>query len=69
MWSEISIGGRTDRHIIRNGILIKRDSVFGDYFVLMHDNVGPHRSHLVQNMPETETIPTCTYKLILVEHV
>ncbi|GFV35785.1 transposable element Tcb2 transposase [Trichonephila clavipes] len=65
----ISIGGRTDLHIIRNGTLkgqryadkILRPHVIytgaiGDSFVFQDDNARPHRARLVENMLEAETI-------------
>ncbi|GFT26201.1 transposable element Tcb2 transposase [Trichonephila clavipes] len=70
VWGGISIGGRTDLHIIRNGPLtgrryadeILRPSVIpyagaiGDSFVFQDDNAQPHRARLVENMLEAETI-------------
>ncbi|GFT01131.1 transposable element Tcb2 transposase [Trichonephila clavipes] len=66
----ISIGGRTDLHIIRNGTLTGRryaDEILrphvipyagaiGDSFVFQDDNARPHRARLVENMLEAETI-------------
>ncbi|GFV23051.1 transposable element Tcb2 transposase [Trichonephila clavipes] len=66
----ISIGGRTDLHIIRNGTLTSRryaDEILrphvipyagaiGDSFVFQDDNARPHRARLVENMLEAETI-------------
>ncbi|GFV89159.1 transposable element Tcb2 transposase [Trichonephila clavipes] len=66
VWGGISIGGRTDLHIIRNGTLTGRryaDEILrphvipyagaiGDYFVFQDDNVRPHRARLVENMLE-----------------
>ncbi|GFY23193.1 transposable element Tcb1 transposase [Trichonephila clavipes] len=66
----ISIGGRTDLHIIRNGTLMGRwyaDEILrphvipyaeaiGDSFVFQDDNARPHRARLVENMLEAETI-------------
>ncbi|GFV98431.1 transposable element Tcb2 transposase [Trichonephila clavipes] len=70
VWGGISIGGRTDLYIIRNGTLTGRryaDEIFrphgipyagaiGDYFVFHDDNARPHRARLVENMLEAETI-------------
>ncbi|GFU15162.1 transposable element Tcb2 transposase [Trichonephila clavipes] len=70
VWGGISIGGRTDLHIIRNGTLTGRryaDKILrphvipyagaiGDSFVFQDDNARPHRSRLVENMLEAETI-------------
>ncbi|GFX69842.1 transposable element Tcb2 transposase [Trichonephila clavipes] len=70
VWGGISIGGRTDLHIIRNGTLtgrryageILRPHVIpyaiaiGDSFVFQDDNARPHRARLVENMLEAETI-------------
>ncbi|GFY23727.1 transposable element Tcb2 transposase [Trichonephila clavipes] len=70
VWSGISIGGRTDLHIIRNGTLTGRryaDEILrphvipyagaiGDSFVFQDDNARPHRARLVENMLEAETI-------------
>ncbi|GFV81487.1 transposable element Tcb2 transposase [Trichonephila clavipes] len=70
VWGGISIGGRTDLHIIRNGTLTGRryaDEILrphvipyagaiGDSFVFQDDNARPHRAHLVENMLEAETI-------------
>ncbi|GFX86553.1 integrase catalytic domain-containing protein [Trichonephila clavipes] len=70
VWGGISIGGRTDLHIIRNGTLTDRryaDEILrphvipyagaiGDSFVFQDDNARPHRAHLVENMLEAETI-------------
>ncbi|GFS86480.1 transposable element Tcb2 transposase [Trichonephila clavipes] len=66
----ISIGGRTDLHIIRNGTLTGRryaDEILRphvipyagairDSFVFQDDNGRPHRARLVENMLEAETI-------------
>ncbi|GFV15828.1 transposable element Tcb1 transposase [Trichonephila clavipes] len=66
----ISIGGRTDLHIIRNGTLTGRryaDEILrphvipyagaiGDSFVFQDDNARPHIVSLVVNMLEAETI-------------
>ncbi|GFW66149.1 transposable element Tcb2 transposase [Trichonephila clavipes] len=66
----ISIGGRTDLHIIRNGTLTGRmyaDEILrphvipyagaiGDSFVFQDVNARPHRARLVENMLEAETI-------------
>ncbi|GFU85972.1 transposable element Tcb2 transposase [Trichonephila clavipes] len=67
VWGGISIGGRTDLHIIRNGTLTGRryaDEILrphyagaiGDSFVFQDDNARPHRARLVENMLEAETI-------------
>lgn len=70
VWGGISIGGRTDLHIIRNGTLTARRyadeilrphvipyaAAIGDSFVLQDDNARPHRARLVENMLEAETI-------------
>ncbi|GFV29044.1 transposable element Tcb2 transposase [Trichonephila clavipes] len=70
VWGGISIGGRTDLHIIRNGTLTGRryaDEILrphvipyagaiGDSFVFQDDNARPHRAGLVENMLEAETI-------------
>ncbi|GFW34907.1 transposable element Tcb1 transposase [Trichonephila clavipes] len=70
VWGGISIGGRTDLHIIRNGTLkgrryadeILRPHVIpyvgaiGDSFVFQDDNARPHRARLVENMLEAGTI-------------
>ncbi|GFV80633.1 transposable element Tcb2 transposase [Trichonephila clavipes] len=70
VWGGISIGGRTDLHIIRNGTLTSRryaDEILrphvipyagaiGDSFVFQDDNARPHRARLVENMLEAETI-------------
>ncbi|GFV16316.1 transposable element Tcb2 transposase [Trichonephila clavipes] len=70
VWGGISIGGRTDLHIIRNGTLTVRryaDEILrpyvipyavaiGDFFVFQDDNARPHRARLVENMLEAETI-------------
>ncbi|GFX36595.1 transposable element Tcb2 transposase [Trichonephila clavipes] len=70
VWGGISIGGRTDVHIIRNGTLTGRryaDEILrphvipyagaiGDSFVFQDDNARPHRARLVENMLEAETI-------------
>ncbi|GFW69306.1 transposable element Tcb2 transposase [Trichonephila clavipes] len=67
VWGGISIGGRTDLHIIRNGTLTGRryaDEIhrphvipyagaIGDSFVFQDDNARPHRARLVENMLET----------------
>ncbi|GFW27729.1 transposable element Tcb2 transposase [Trichonephila clavipes] len=66
VWGGISIGGRTDLHIIRNGTLMGRryaDEILrphvipyagaiGDSFVFQDDNARPHRARLVENMLE-----------------
>ncbi|GFX52962.1 transposable element Tcb1 transposase [Trichonephila clavipes] len=70
VWSRISIGGRTDLHIIRNGTLTGRryaDEILRphvipyagairDSFVFQDDNARPHRARLVENRLEAETI-------------
>ncbi|GFU42537.1 transposable element Tcb2 transposase [Trichonephila clavipes] len=70
VWAGISIGGRTDLHIIRNGTLTGRryadeilrphvipyTGAIGDSFVFQDDNALPHRVRLVENMPGAETI-------------
>ncbi|GFW39397.1 transposable element Tcb2 transposase [Trichonephila clavipes] len=70
VWGGISIGGRTDLHIIRNGTLTGRryaDEILrphvipyagaiGDSFVFQDDNARPHRARLVENMLEAETM-------------
>ncbi|GFV29054.1 transposable element Tcb2 transposase [Trichonephila clavipes] len=70
VWGVISIGGRTDLHIIRNGTLTGRryaDEILrpyvipyagaiGDSFVFQDDNAQPHRARLIENMIEAETI-------------
>ncbi|GFX31009.1 putative DD41D transposase [Trichonephila clavipes] len=70
VWGGISIGGRTDLHIIWNGTLTGRryaDEILrphvipyagaiGDSFVFQNDNARPHRARLVENMLEAETI-------------
>ncbi|GFX83581.1 transposable element Tcb2 transposase [Trichonephila clavipes] len=70
VWGGISIGGRTDLHIIWNGTLTGRryaDEILrphvipyagaiGDSFVFQDENARPHRARLVENMLEAETI-------------
>ncbi|GFW28331.1 transposable element Tcb2 transposase [Trichonephila clavipes] len=70
VWGGISIGGRTDLHVIRNGTLTGRryaDEILrphvipyagaiGDSFAFQDDNARPHRARLVENMLEAETI-------------
>ncbi|GFV30791.1 transposable element Tcb2 transposase [Trichonephila clavipes] len=70
VWGGISIGGRTDLHIIGNGTLTRQryaDEILrphvipyagaiGDSFVFQDDNARPHRARLVENMLEAETI-------------
>ncbi|GFV75627.1 transposable element Tcb2 transposase [Trichonephila clavipes] len=70
VWSGISIGGRTDLHIIRNGTLkvrryadeilrphvIPYAGAIGDSFVFQDDNARPHRARLVESMLEAGTI-------------
>ncbi|GFX57255.1 transposable element Tcb2 transposase [Trichonephila clavipes] len=70
IWGGISIGGRTDLHIIRNGTLTGRrytDEILrpdvipyagaiGDSFVFLDDNARPYRARLLENMLEAETI-------------
>ncbi|GFU50751.1 transposable element Tcb2 transposase [Trichonephila clavipes] len=66
VWGGISIGGRTDMHMIRNGTLTGRryaDEILrlhvipyagaiGDSFVFQNDNTRPNRARLVENMLE-----------------
>ncbi|GFW09874.1 transposable element Tcb2 transposase [Trichonephila clavipes] len=70
VWGRISIGGRTDLHIIRNGTLTGRryadeilrphvipyTGAIGNSFVFQDDNARPHSGRLVENMLEAETI-------------
>ncbi|GFX98110.1 transposable element Tcb2 transposase [Trichonephila clavipes] len=70
VWGGVSIGGRTDLHIIRNDTLTGRryaDEILrphvipyagaiGDSFVFQDDNARAHRARLVENMLEAETI-------------
>ncbi|GFX34192.1 transposable element Tcb2 transposase [Trichonephila clavipes] len=70
VWGGISIGGRTDLHIIWNGTLTGRryadeilrphvipyTGAIGDSIVFQDDNARPHRARLVENMLEAETI-------------
>jgi len=70
VWDGISIGGRTDLHIIRNGTLTARmnadellrlyvipyAAAIGDSFVFQHDNARLHTAHLVEKMLEAETM-------------
>ncbi|GFW55916.1 transposable element Tcb2 transposase [Trichonephila clavipes] len=70
VWCGISIGGRTDLHIIRNGTLTGRRyaneilrphvipyaGAIGDSFAFQDANTRPHRARLVENMLEAETI-------------
>ncbi|GFT06986.1 uncharacterized protein TNCV_1415421 [Trichonephila clavipes] len=70
VWGGISVGGRTDLHIIRNGTLTGRRyaheilrphvipyaGAIGDFFVFQDDNARPHRARLMENMLEAETI-------------
>ncbi|GFV39578.1 transposable element Tcb2 transposase [Trichonephila clavipes] len=70
VWGGISIGGRTDLHIIRNGTLTSRRyademlrphvipyaGAIVDSFVFQDDNTRPHRAPLVENMLAAETI-------------
>ena len=70
VWAGISIGGRTELHIIRNGSLTAlryRDEILqplvrlyagaiGDSFLFMDDNARPHRARLVDEMLEAEGI-------------
>ncbi|GFU32539.1 transposable element Tcb2 transposase [Trichonephila clavipes] len=84
VWGGISIGGRTDLHIIQNGTLTGRryaDEILrpyagaiGDSFVFQDDNARPHRVRLVENMLEAETIQrmewsACSPDLNPIEHV
>ncbi|GFT92175.1 hypothetical protein TNCV_1973061 [Trichonephila clavipes] len=69
-WVGISIGGRADLHIIRNGnfmaqryaneILGPRALPYvvaiGDFCLLMQNNAKPHTTSLVKNFLEAETI-------------
>ncbi|GFW00588.1 cubilin [Trichonephila clavipes] len=66
VWGGISIGGRTDLHMIRNGTLtgqryadeilrlhvIPYAGAIGDSFVFQDDNTRPNRARLVENMLE-----------------
>ncbi|GFX93434.1 transposable element Tcb2 transposase [Trichonephila clavipes] len=66
----ISLGGRTDLHIIRNGTLTGRryadeilrphvipyTGAIGDSFVFQDDNARPYSARLVESMLEAETI-------------
>ena len=70
VWGLISIGGRTDLHIIQNGTFTARRyademlqphvipyaGAIGDSFVFQDDNARPHRARLVENMLEVETM-------------
>ncbi|GFX88457.1 transposable element Tc1 transposase [Trichonephila clavipes] len=70
VWGGISIGRRTDLHIIRNGTLTGRryaDEILRphvipyavaieDSFVFQDDKARPHGPRLVENMLEAETI-------------
>ncbi|GFV92979.1 transposable element Tcb2 transposase [Trichonephila clavipes] len=70
VWGGISIGERTDLHIIRNGTLMGRrysDEILrphvipfagaiGDSLVFQDDIARPHRARLGENMLEAETI-------------
>ena len=70
VWGRISIEGRTDLHIIRNGTLMARSytdeilrshvipysAIIGDSFIFQHDNSRPHTAHLVEDMLDAETI-------------
>ena len=63
VYAGISIDGRTDLHIIRNGaltgqryrdeilrpIVVSYAAAIGDDFMLMDDNCRPHRAHLVDD--------------------
>ncbi|GFX35211.1 transposable element Tcb2 transposase [Trichonephila clavipes] len=88
VWGGISIGGRTDLHIIRNGTftgqryadkilqphVIPYAGAIGDSFVFQDDNARPHRTRLVENMLDAETIqrmewPACSLDLNPIEHV
>ncbi|GFX54419.1 transposable element Tcb2 transposase [Trichonephila clavipes] len=88
VWGGISIGGRTDLHIIRNGTLTGRRYAYkilrphvipyagsiGDSFVFQDDNARPHRSRMVENMLEAETIQrrewtACSPDLNPIKHV
>ncbi|GFV36284.1 transposable element Tcb2 transposase [Trichonephila clavipes] len=70
VWGGISIGGRTDLQIIRNGTLTGRryadeilrphvihyGGAIGESFVFQDDNARPHRARLVENLLEAKTI-------------
>ncbi|GFV58604.1 transposable element Tc1 transposase [Trichonephila clavipes] len=70
VYSGISIDGRTDLYIIRDGPLTARryrDEIFrpivvsyaeaiADYFILMDDNCRPHRAYLVEDFLFEERI-------------
>ena len=70
VWGLISIGGRTDLHIIQNGTFTARRyademlqphvipyaGAIGDSFVFQEDNARPHRARLVEKMLEVETM-------------
>ncbi|GFU76234.1 uncharacterized protein TNCV_527141 [Trichonephila clavipes] len=61
-WTGISLGGHTDLHVFQEGILTSvryRDEILDPYihpytvaigkdFILMDDNVRPHRSVIVE---------------------
>ncbi|GFT67226.1 hypothetical protein TNCV_783681 [Trichonephila clavipes] len=69
VWGGISIGGRTDLHIIRNGTLTGRRYLlrphvipyagFGDSRMIM-----PDRARLVENMLEAETIQRMEFPVL-----
>jgi transposase len=70
IWAGISIGGRTDLYVLRNGSLTGlryRDEILrpivmpyavavGDSFLFMDDNARPHRARLVDSMLQEEGI-------------
>ena len=70
VWAGISMGGKTDLYILRQGALNGmryRDEILdvyvrpyagavGDGFVLMDDNAPPHRARVVDDYLEQETI-------------
>ena len=70
VYAGISIDGRTDLHIIRNGalighrynvenlrpILVHYATAIGDDFILMDDNCRPHRDNFVYDFVFEERI-------------
>ncbi|GFW86388.1 transposable element Tcb2 transposase [Trichonephila clavipes] len=70
VYGGISIDGRTDLYIIRDGHLTARQykdeilrpivvpyaAAIGDYFILMYDNCRPHRANLVEDFRFEEGI-------------